>query len=219
MGFLDNVFKAVNKVKEIAEEIQDKANESAGVNSESKKEASASRPQMGNCTISKPMGIASRTCECDFYDDQNKTKKVFEIDKRFHAFDSGAGEIYCSYVYTPDITDDDEWAEWESGTPYLMIGFEQFQYNVLKAYNEGKILPDNGTISEVTGSRYIRYKTTIRRGNDIMVAYHFKKGDDEKLLYHFEVCYPISFIGKPMEKVMLDALDLMATTYEEVPNV
>lgn len=219
MGFLDNVFKAVNKVKEIAEEIQDKANESAGVNSENKKEASASRPQMGSCTISKPTGIASRTCECDFYDDENKTKKVFEIDKRFHAFDSGAGEIYCSYVYTPDITDDDEWAEWDTEAPYLVIGFEQFHYNVLKAYNEGKSLPYSGTISKVTDNSRISFKTTIRHGDNIMVAYHFKKGDDEKLLYHFEVCYPISFIGKPMEKVMLDAFDLMATTYEEVPNV
>lgn len=228
MGFFDNVLKTVNKVKKIADDIQDvssKASNNSGTaaktaSASSQSSSSAGKPAMGSCTLSKPEGIASRLCRNDFYDTDSNGNDVqltmnIQIDKRFHECDSAAMEVDCCFVYSPDITDENECGKFEPGTPYIMIGFEQFQHNVLDAYNKGKALPDSGTISKVASNSLISYKTTINRGNEILTAYHFKRGFDEKLLYHMEACYPASFAGKPMEKVLLDALDLMASTYSE----
>lgn len=222
MGFLDNVIKAVNKVKEIADDIQeftDKTN-----NDNQKNIASAptgnNSAAVGSYVISKPEGVCARECKGLFFDtDQDgrqvKINTAFEIDKRFHQYSSGACEIDSSFVYSPGITDDDEWAEWDIGVPYIMVGFEQFHNNILTAYQNGKPLPVDSTIAVVSGSPLISYKTSFKKGNNHYVAYHFKRGFDSKLLYHFAAYYPTSYIGKPIEKIILDALELMAMTYTE----
>lgn len=221
MGFFDNVLKAVNKAKDFVEDIQDKANEAYA-----SKPAQAESAEKATFTpeiiqIMTPTGIDARECKTTFFDcdDNNNDLEIdvtMEIDRRFHEFDSGAGEIDVSYVYSPDMTDDNVYADWEVGTPYILMGFEQQHYNILKAYREGKALPTGTTLQKVEGNSRILFKTTLTRSGEKYVAYHFIRGcAGEELLYHFEACYPTDYAGTPLEETILKALDMMALTYKE----
>ena len=51
--------------------------------------------------------------------------------------------------------------------------------------------------------------------NEKYVLYHFKRGVDHKILYHMGASIPEKLLGTPVEKIVLDAADLMAATYAE----
>lgn len=228
MGFFDNVLKAVNKAVETVEKFQDNANATyASPKSETPKASAPTVSESGKVlpaeSICKPEGIPSRVCHTEIFDSdadgrEAKITLSMEIDKRFHEFGSGALEIDVSYSYTPDITDDSAYADWDIGNPYISAGFEGMLYDIVEAYKDGKALPKGSTICEITGNDRISYKTTLEKGDSCYVAYHYKRGFDTRILYQFEVCYPTSFKGKPIEEIMLNALKLMAATYTEAAS-
>lgn len=222
MGFLDNVIKAVSKVKEIADELTETPKDSASAPSSS---ASAPKPaaqplQAGSCTLSMPQGVETVPHENVIYDtDENETDYVvtqkFQLDKNFHEFDSGAGEIDCSFAFAPNFSgDEDEYAEWNIGDPAIFIGFDQKHYNILDAYKKGKAM-SGVKIFTVSGVAGVEYKTEWSDANTVYIAYHFKRGFDNKILYHIGAQCPKKYAGSDFEKMVLKAMDVIACTYSE----
>lgn len=217
MGFLNNLLKTVSQVKDIADEVQSVMKESGLT------EKAEDRPaQERIVTLAMPQGIQAREfAQGMFYDndaDGNecmiKTKMM--IEKRFHVFDSGAGEVDVSFAYSPEIAGDEEYADWDSATPCLMIGYEDAQAELLNKYLRTKEVPAGATVAHVRGKENVLYKTTSNQNQIHYVTYHFHRGFDRKMLYQMEVFYPVSYVGTPIEKVFKDALDAMVMSYTEI---
>lgn len=239
MGFLNKLFDTVSQVKEIADDIQKVVKESgivectdrtagASAAASADRTAGGSTAQnvgitAGNVILQMPQGIQAReVADGCFYDNDAEGNEYrvttrMMVDKRFHAFRSGAGEVDSSFSYSPEIEDDDACAEWDSGIPYLMIGYESAQAEIVNKYLKGNPLPAGATVAKVTGKDTVLYRTTSDIRGVHYVAYHFYRGFDKETLYQIEVSYPVSCIGKPEEKICLDALDLLALTYSEEP--
>ncbi len=229
MGFFDSVLKAVNKAKNFVEDIQDKANEAySSKPAQTSTPAQTSKPvqkpaepyEAETISLTAPEGIASRVCNCTFFDGNEEADYEIEasmsIDNRFHEYDSGAAEFDVSYIYAPDYKENsDDILEWESGIPYIFMGFDQTAHNILNSYNTQKGLPPKTTLQKIEGNDKILYKTTHSKFNEKYVLYQFKRGIDHKILYQIGAAIPEKLVGTPVEKIVLDAADLMAATYIE----
>lgn len=213
MGFLDNILKTASKVKKIVDDIQDSAVTNT-LNEKIHSEHSA------NVTLTIPLGIEARLCNRFFFDtdkDGNSVeiKTSMTVDNRFHQFSSGAAEIDISFAYSPEISDPEQWTEWDIGVPAICVGQEPWLNDILVAHLNGKPLPSDSSVSKVSGHQNILYKTTLKKNDSYYVAYHFHRGFDKKNFYQITASYPKNFVGKPIEKIFTDALDLIACTYTE----
>lgn len=213
MGFLDNVIKTAKNVKKIVDDIQDSA-----VSNTLNEKIHSEYPS--SITLTMPLGISARLCNESFFDTDNQgnsfeIKTSMTVDNRFHQFSSGAAEIDISFAYSPDITDPNEWVDWDIGVPAICVGQERWLNDVLTAHLNGKPLPNNSSVSKVSGVQNILYKTTLKKNDTYYVSYHFHRGFDKKNFYQITASYPIGFVGKPIEKIFTDALELIACTYTE----
>lgn len=223
MGLFDSILKSVRKAFDSAEDTQDRENEEYPYTS-AETEQTATSPAVDYVAdiiaMNSPVGVPSRKCTYTYFDGDDDADYEIEasvsIDSRFHEYDSGSGEIDASYIYSPDITDDNGYADFRLDTPYILAGFEQAHYNVVRDFREGKGLQSGTTLQTVTGNSRILFKTTLTRYDEKSVAYHFIRGcAGEELLYHIAACYPKKIEGTPLEQIVLDAVDLMASTYAE----
>lgn len=227
MGLFDSILKSVRKVFDSSADTQDGENEEYPYMSD-EREQTATTSVADIITMNSPVGVPSRNCIYTYFDgDENADYEIeafVSIDNRFHEYDNGSTEIDASYIYSPDITDDNGYVDFRLDTPYILVGFEQAHYNVVRDFREGKGLEPGTVIQTVTGNRRILFKTTLTRFSEKSVAYHFLRGcAGEELLYHIAACYPRKIEGTPLEQIVLDAVDLMASTYDEtvidsIPN-
>lgn len=234
MGFFDSVLKAVNKAVDFVGDIQDKANE-AYSNKPAEEKAAAPKPAATTAptatppamayvadtiTMKSPEGIPSRKCTYTFFNGDDKADYEIEasvsIDNRFHEYNSGAAEFDVTYIYAPDYKENsDDILDWESGTPYIFVGHDQMASNIHMAYNRKQPLPPKTSIQMVEGNNKFICKTTHSKFNEKYVLYHFKRGIERKMPYHMGAAIPENLVGTPLEQIVLDAADLMASTYLE----
>ena len=231
MGFFDSVLKAVGKAVSSAVENQIKPNE---VNSNKPAEEKAAAPKPAatapvaaqpamvadTITVNSPEGIPSRVCTYTFFNGDGNADYEIEasvsIDNRFHEYDSGAAEFDVTYIYAPDYKENsDDILDWESGTPYIFVGYDQMASNILMAYNRKQPLPPKTSIQMVEGNSKIICKTTHSKFNEKYVLYHFKRGVERRMPYHMGAAIPENLVGTPVEQIVLDAADLLASTYCE----
>lgn len=233
MGFLDNVLKAVNKAVDFVGDIQDKAIDAYSSKPDEETTAepkpvttapTATPPAMAYVadaiTIKAPEGIPSRKCTYRIFDRDDRAKYEIEvsvsIDNRFHKYFSGAAEYDETYIYAPDYRENgDDYLDWERGTPYLFVGHDQMALNILMAHNRKQPLPPKTSIQMVNGNDKFICKTTHFKFNEKYVLYHFKRGVKCKTPYQMGAAIPEKLVGTPVEQIVLDAADLMASTYLE----
>lgn len=227
MGFLNDLLKVASQVKSFAEDIQSvageyKMQESAAPDSEYKPQESTASADI--ISLHLPAGCDARDVASGFFYDTDSSgtdycvKTRMSVDRRFHMFSSGAAEVDISFAYSPEIKADDEYAEWNSGTPYISVGYDDNLYEVLTDYTKKNTIAKGNTVSVVTGSDRVKYKTVSERGNERCVAYHFYRGFNKDMLYQIAVCYPLSYRSTEIERICIDAVEMLAATYTEQPE-
>lgn len=226
MGLFNDLLKVASQVKSFAEDIQAAASEYKPQENASSAEH---KSQKGAATaditsLHMPAGCDARDVTSGFFYDTDSSgadycvKTRMSVDRRFHRFSSGAGEVDISFAYSPEIKADDEYAEWNTGIPYISIGYDENLYEVLTDYTKKNTIAKGNAVSVVTGSGRVKYKTVSERGNERCVAYHFYRGFNTDMLYQIAVCYPLSYCSTEIERICIDAVEMVASTYTEMPE-
>lgn len=146
-------------------------------------------------------------CEEDGTD--YEVTQSFKMLNDFVEFDSGAGEIDCSFVFSPSGN-----GEYSSDKPVIAIGFSQRDYEMIMGYkNSGKI-PNGATITKLENC-VAEYKTEYVKNERYIVAYHFFKAGFSSIYSQMYVEMPVYLKKSMQSSIALKALEQMVSTYKE----
>ena len=214
MGFFDSLSKIASEAKKVADVISEHSS------NQSKPQQKAATPSVNtqsavrDITIEKSTTANSRYCENEMfacYDDKPDEIYIQKtlVNNAFHQFDVGAGEIEWSYMYSPNISDVDGWADYESGEPVLYFGYCQEDYLVVEKYEATGEVKPNYLLFRVVGNDIIKYKTitTYQKWGAKRICYHYKKPDRDDLYYQIVLEYSTKYVGTDIEKKCFEAFN------------
>lgn len=155
----------------------------------------------------------SYDAENTYYDCQDdgtdyKIKQTFKMLNDFVEFDSGAGELDCSYIFSPSGD-----CEYSSDKPVIAIGFSQKEYELIMKYkNSGKT--SGATITKLENC-IAEYKTEYTRNERYVVSYHFYKSGFSSIYSQIYAEMPVYLKNSAQGKLTLKALEQLVSTYKE----
>ncbi len=136
---------------------------------------------------------------------------LFELSSDYAEFDSGAGEIDCSFVYAPGC----EHGEYDPAKPCICIGFDNRTHKIISSYLKNGTVPGNATITRLSGC-IADYKSEFTSNDSYVVSYCFRKLYENDLYCHIYAEIPSSIKGTSNAVNAENALCQIISTLKQV---
>lgn len=223
MGFFDSLTKIASEVKKVADVISDQSSKPAqNTSADTSGSGSSVSVAVREISLEKSSTNNSRPCENEvFFCDADGNDVIYIqkslINRAFHQFDSGAGEIDFSYIYSPDVTDDDGYGDYKSGSPSIYVGFCSDDYEAIRKYENSHTIANGFLIFKLSDSSMFKYKTitTFEKWGLKRICYHYYRGGDTDLMYQVVLEYSTKYAGSDVEKLCFEAFNEFASNYSE----
>lgn len=208
--------KVIDKVKDAVDGKDSKKSSSSKSSSSTKTATSAtskntntSSVAQNNTSTSDKLKLANKTHVfegTDYCDDAEYTVR-YMIDDSFEEADSGAGEISMMSAYAADGDD-------SCDRPYVAIQNDNFVYDAVEAFKKNGTFPGAIDLVPLTGRFYFKAKKAY--GSRMAYFYGLDRCDGFWVNNGLCAVYPKSYVGTPDETKMIQLLDSVAITYEEI---
>lgn len=142
------------------------------------------------------------------YADDSEYEMKFYIDKVFENVDSCACEIEMVYVYAPNKQNVDEAAK-----PYVAIFLENFAYQAVEEYKNGRKVSGVTDLTPLNGRFYFKAKKEYH--GDMIYFYGFDRLGGFWQNNALGVVYPKAYVGTVDETKVMKMLDEIADSYTE----
>lgn len=161
------------------------------------------------------LASTSRIVEGQMYGGDQLYKVSFCINDSFYEFDSHAGEVEMSYVYSPD--EDSVEQQVDENAPYIAILSDGVVYSAVSEYKTKGSFKGSRELTPLSG-RFL-FKAKKEYYDQQMYFYGFDRCDGFWENNGLCLVYPNDLRGTEIEQELMKVLDKAASTYQESPVV